>query len=146
MTKIPLSRRNFLAFMAAVSAVSAGGVYLWARGPDALIGKILARRLPGVQIDKTSIAALSRDVQADRFRSFTRKIGLGSGAVAANIIGIDALARFKPTATQFTQLERVVITLFLFGSNYLTVKDPRVDLVTYSGLPDVCPNPFAQYD
>jgi hypothetical protein len=61
-------------------------------------------------------------------------------------MGIDALAQFKPTATQFAQLERVVITLFIFGSDYLNVKDPKLDLVTYSAVPEVCPNPFAQYD
>jgi hypothetical protein len=146
MAKIRPSRRTFLALLAAVGAVSAGGTYFWTRGPDTLIGKIFARRLPGVKIDKASIAALSRDVQADRFRSFARKLALGSGAFAASIVGIDTLAQFKLTATQFTQLERVVITLFIFGSDYLNVKDPKVDLVTYSGIPEVCPNPFAQYD
>jgi hypothetical protein len=140
------SRRTLLALLTAAGAVSAGGAYFWKIGPDTLIAKILSHRLPGVQIDATSIAALSRDVQIDRFHSFPRKLALEGGALAASIIGIDALAQFKPTATQFAQLERVVVTLFIFGSNFLDVKNPKLDLVTYSAVPDVCPNPFAQYD
>jgi hypothetical protein len=139
------SRRALLALLTAAGAVSAGGTYFWGIGPDALIGKILSHRMPGVRIDAASIAALSRDVQRDRFHSFPRKLALKSGALAADIFGIDALAHFQPTETQFAQLERVVITLFVFGSNFLNVKNPQ-DLVTYSALPDVCPNPFAQYD
>jgi hypothetical protein len=146
MTTLSPSRRNLLAFMAAIGAVSAGGGYFWTLGPDALISKILTRRLPSMRIDKASIAALSRDVQADRFHSVVRKLALGGGALAANFVGIDALAQFKPTATQFAQLERVVITLFILGSDYLNVKDPKLDLVTYGAIPEVCPNPFAQYD
>jgi hypothetical protein len=140
------SRRTLLALLTSVGVVSAGGVYFWRMGPDALIRKILSHRLPGVRIDATSIAALSRDVQRDRFHSFHRKLALEGGALAVSVMGIDALAQFKPTATQFAQLERVVITLFIFGSDYLNVKDPKLDLVTYSAVPEVCPNPFAQYD
>jgi hypothetical protein len=140
------SRRTLLALLTSVGAVSAGGVYFWKMGPDDLIGKILSHRLPGVRVDAASIAALSRDVQRDRFHSFSRKLALEGGALAASIMGIDALARFKSTATQFAQLERVVITLFIFGSDYLSVKDPKLGLVTYSAVPEVCPNPFAQYD
>jgi hypothetical protein len=131
--------------MAVVPAVTAIGGYWWTLGPDALIGKILIRRLPGLRIDKASIAALSRDVQADRgIHSFGRKLGFEVKAFAATIVGIDAVAHFWLTAAQFEQLERVVITLFILGSDYLN--DPRPDVVTYSGIPDVCPNPFAQYD
>jgi hypothetical protein len=140
------SRRTLLALLTSVGAVSAGGIYFWRIVPDVLIAKILSRRLPGVRIDAVSIAALSGDVQRDRFHSFPRRLALESGALAANIVGIDALAQFKPTATQFAQLERVVITLFILGSDYLNVKDPKLDLVTYSAIPQVCPNPFAQYD
>jgi len=140
------SRRTLLALLTSVGAVSAGGIYFWRIVPDVLIAKILSRRLPGVRIDAVSIAALSRDVQRDRFHSFPRRLALESGALAASIIGIDALAQFKLTATQFSQLERVVITLFIFGSDYLDVKDPKLDLVTYNAVHDVCSNPFAQYD
>lgn len=140
------SRRTLLALLTSVGAVSAGGVYSWRMGPDTLIRKILSHRLPGIRVDAASIAALSRDVERDRFHSFPRKLALESGALAASIMGIDALAQFKPTATQFAQLERVVITLFILGSDYLSVKDPKFDLITYSAVPEVCPNPFAQYD
>src|ERR1700730_15908940 len=115
-----LSRRNFLVSMAAACAFSAGAAYFWTRGADALVEAILVRRLPGVRIDKASIAALSRDIQADRFHSFARKFALGCGAFAASIVGIDAVSHFGLTSTQFAQLERLVITVFIFGSNYLT--------------------------
>jgi hypothetical protein len=131
--------------MAVVPAVTAIGGYWWTLGPDGLISKILIRRLPGLRIDKASIAALSRDVQANRgIDSFGRKLGYKGKAFAATIVGIDAVAHFWLTAAQFEQLERVVITLFILGSNYLN--DPRPEVITYSGIPDLCPNPFAQYD
>lgn len=132
--------------MAAAGAASAAGVYSWTGGSDALISKILDRRLPGAHIDKASLVALSRDVQASRFHSFARKLGLRGAASAASIIGIDALAQFKLTATQFAQLERLVVTLFILGSDFLVVENPKVDLVTYIGVPDFCANPFARYD
>ena len=146
MTAPRLSRRTLLTLLTAVGAASAGGTYLWRIGPDALIGKILSHRMPGVRIDAASIPALSRDVQMDRFQSFPRKLSLQGGALVASITGIEALIQFKPTATQLAQLERVVVTLFIFGSNFLDVKNPKTDLVTYSAVPDVCLNPFAQYD
>jgi hypothetical protein len=153
MTLLRPSRRNLLVFMAIVPAATAIGGYWWTLGPDAFISKILIRRLPGLRVDKASIALLSRDVQADRIGawqettglvSFGRKLGFKGKAFAATIVGIDAVAHFWLTAAQFERLERVVITLFILGSDYLN--DPRPDVVTYSGTPDVCPNPFAQYD
>ena len=59
------SRRVMLAFLTA-QAASAAGAYVWKVGPDALIGKILSRRFPGVRINPTSIAALTRDIKAAR--------------------------------------------------------------------------------
>lgn len=138
-----LSRRSMLALLTAAVAVSAGRVYLWVIGPDALIGKILNRRLPGVRIDAASIAALSRDVQAGRLG---RKLALEVGTLAASDIGIDALAQFKLTAKKVSQLERKVLTLFILNSNFLDVRDPKSDLVTYYEASRICPNRFAQYD
>jgi hypothetical protein len=140
------SRRSVLTMLTAAGAASAGGAYLWTIGPDALIGKILSRRLPGVRTDAASIAALSGDVQALLFKTLFRKVALEGGALVASIIGIDALANFKLTTTEFSRLERIVITFFILGSNYLDVRSSKSKLVTYYGAPGTCPNPFAQYD
>ena len=65
---------------------------------------------------------------------------------AAGIVGLDTLAQWKWTASSFSQLERKVVTFFILGSNFLDVRDPKVDLVSYVEAPLVCPNRFAEYD
>lgn len=99
-----------------------------------------------MRINATGIAALTRDVKAAKFQTFGRRLALEAGARAAGIVGLDALAQWKITATQFSQLERKVVTFFILGSDFLDVKDPKSDLVTYVAAPEVCPNRFAEYD
>jgi hypothetical protein len=140
------SRRTVLGLFGAAGAVMAGGVYALRTGPEALVGKILAQRFPGVQIDAAAIAALTRDVREARFQTFGRRLALESGARAAGLVGLDALAQWKWTASSFSQLERKVVTFFLLGSNFLDVRDPKADLVSYVKAPLVCPNRFAEYD
>jgi hypothetical protein len=140
------SRRVMLAFLTAAGATSAAGAYVWNAGPDALIGKILRRRFPGVRVNATSIAALTRDIKATRFQTFGRRLALEGGARAAGIVGLDVLAQWELTATQFSQLERKVVTFFILGSDFLDFKDPKSDLVTYEAMPELCPNRFAEYD
>jgi hypothetical protein len=137
------SRRSILAMLTALGAASAGGAYLGMIGPDGLISKILSRRLPGVRIDPASIAVLSRDIQAD-FQTVPRKVALHGTSVAANLVGMDALAKLRPI--EFNHLERKVLTFFMLGSNFMDVKDPKSDLVTYYPAPWPCGNRFAQYD
>jgi hypothetical protein len=140
------SRRAILGTLTAAGAASAVGVYFWTIGADALIGKILSRRLPGVRIDTVSIASLSRDVQATFSNTLIRRASLKGGALASRIAGIDALANFKLTAREFSRLERIVLTYFIFGSNFLDVEDPQLDMITYYRMPETCQNPFAEYD
>jgi hypothetical protein len=132
-----------LAMLAALSASSAGGTYLWSTGPEALIQTILSRWLPGVRIDSASIALLSRDVQAD-LETTTRRIALHGAAAAARIIGIDAVAKLRPV--EVNHLERKVLTLFILRSDFFDVKNPKTDLVTYYPPPWPCGNRFAEYD
>jgi hypothetical protein len=101
------SRRAILGTLTAACAASAVGAYLWTIGADALIGKILSRRLPGVRIDTVSIASLSRDVQAAFFKTLARRASLKGGALATRTVGIDALAHFKLTATEFSSGSRL---------------------------------------
>jgi len=140
-----LSRRVVLTLLTAAGATSAAGIYFWKRTPEALIGKILMRQFPGVNVNAASIAALTRDIKAARFQTFGRRLALEVGARAADVIGIDALAQWKKTAPQFSQLERKVVTSFILGSDFLDVKDPKSDLVTYDLTPEICPNRFAEY-
>jgi hypothetical protein len=140
------SRRSILGMLTAVGAAVAGGVYFWKAGPESLVGKILARRFPGVRIDAASITALTRDVKDAKFQTLGRRLALEGGARAAGIVGVDALARWKLTAASFSQLERKAITFFILGSDFLDVKDLKTDRVTYVEAPMVCPNRFAEYD
>jgi hypothetical protein len=140
------SRRTVLGLFAAAGAVLAGGVYAFRTGPEALVEKILARQFPGVRIDATALAALTRDVKEAKFQTFGRRLALESGARAAGIVGLDRLAQWKWTASSFSQLERKVVTLFILGSNFLDVGDPKADRVSYVEAPLVCPNRFAEYD
>ncbi len=135
-----------LALLTAAGAASVAGTFAWKADPEALIGKIFSRRFPGVRVNATSIAALTRDIKAARFQTFGRRLALEGGARAAGIVGLDALAQWKLTATQFSQLERKVVTFFILGSDFLDVKDPKSDLVAYEAAPEVCPNRFAEYD
>jgi hypothetical protein len=133
-----------LSLLTAAGAASA--TFAWQIGPEALVGKILSHRFPGVRVNATAIAALTRDIKASRFQTFGRRFALESGARAAGIFGLDVLARWKLTATQFSQLERKVVTFFILGSDFRAVKDPKSDVVTYESAPEVCPNCFAEYD
>jgi hypothetical protein len=111
-----------------------------------LVGKILDRQFPGVRIDAAGVAALTRDVKDAKFQTLGRRLALEGGARAAGVVGVDALARWKLTATSFSQLERKVITFFILGSDFLDVGDPKSKPVTYVEAPLVCPNRFAEYD
>jgi len=110
------------------------------------VGKVLARQLQGVRIDSAGIARLLRDLEVVTFKAQSRRLGLKTGAVIASIIGIDALARFKLTAKKFSQFERKVVTLFILGSNFLDVRDPKSEVVTYDPPTGICTNRFAQFD
>jgi hypothetical protein len=140
------SRRSILGMLTAVGTAVAGGVYFWKAGPESLVGMILSRRFPGVRIDAASIAALTRDVKDAKFQTLGRRLALEGGARAAGIVGVDALARWKLTAASFSQLERKVVTFLIIGSDFLDVKDPKSDRITYVEAPLVCPNRFAEYD
>lgn len=118
----------------------------WIVLTEGFVGEILARRLPGVRIDTNSIAALLHDLEVVTFSSFTRRLSLIAGALAASLIGVDMLAQSKLTAAKFYQLERKVLTLFILGSNFLDVQDPKSELVTYSAAPGICSNRFAQFN
>ena len=141
---IRLSRRTTLSLLAAAGAASA--TLVWQSSPDALVEKIIRRQFPGVRVNASSIGALTRDLKATKFQTFGRKVALESGARISSIIGLDALAQWRLTAAQFSQLERRIVTLFITGSDFLDVSDPKSDVVTYVSAPEVCPNRFAEYD
>lgn len=132
--------------LTASGASLAAGTFVWRSSLESLIGKIVAYRFPGIRIDDASIAALTRDIKAAPFVTFDRRLAIEAGARAAAIVGIHSLAQWKLIAYQYYQLERKVATFIILGSNYLDVKDLRSDVVSYRGVPDVCPNRFAEYD
>ena len=116
------------------------------RVSEKFIGELLKRRFPGVVIDPASFAPLLSDLEVITFRSKGRKLGLACGALAASIIGIQAVAEFRLTTAPFAQLERKVVTLFILGSNFLDVKNPRAERVTYKEVDGMPPNRFSEYD
>jgi hypothetical protein len=143
---IAVSRRTMLALLSGAGAMSLGAGFLWLRRPETLIREIVANRFPGINISPGGIALLTRDLKQARFQEWGRRIALEAGALAAGVVGIDALARWRISAAQFSQLERKVVTFLVFGSDLLDLKDPKTELVTYTAMPEMCPNRFAQYD
>jgi hypothetical protein len=135
-----------LALLAAVGGAATTGVYIWRAGPDTLVGEILRRRFPDVRIKPASIDRLTRDIQAARSLTFSRRLALEGGARAAYVVGLNVFEQWQMTSKLFSQLERKVVTFFVLGSDLLDVKDPKSDLVTYYSAPDVCPSRFASYD
>jgi hypothetical protein len=141
-----ISRRVFASLLAVSGVSLAAGTFVWRSSLESLIGKIVAYRFPGIKIDDASIAALTRDIKSAPFVTFDRRLAIEAGARVASIIGIESLAQWKSIAYQYYQLERKVATFLILGSNYLDLKDPGSETVTYRGVPDVCPNRFAEYD
>jgi hypothetical protein len=146
MAIVRLTRRAVFGALAGAATILGGICYFEIGGEDDLIVKVLKRRLPGVRVEPTSMAALSRDIQASLFKTSLRRIALRGGGLAADVIGIDSIAEIAITAKEFQRLERIVVTFFILGSNFLDVADPRTELVTYYAAPGVCPSRFAQYD
>jgi hypothetical protein len=141
-----LTRRAVFATLTGAATALGGIYYFEVGGKDDFIGKVLKRRLPGVHVEPTSTAALSRDIQASLFKTSFRRIALRGGGLAADVFGIDSIAEIAITAKEFQRLERIVVTFFILGSNFLDVDDPKKELVTYYAAPGVCPSRFAQYD
>jgi hypothetical protein len=145
------SRRSVLMFISAAGAAVAAASLSLIAGPESLIESILVKRILSrgstkLRMSQESLTALTADVMQAHFQSFSRKFAVKGGARVANIVGIDALAKWAITAELFQHFERQVITYFILGSDFLEVRDPKIDVVTYTATPDVCPNRFAQYD
>ncbi len=119
---------------------------IFRRISENFVGKILKRRFPGVVIDPASLAPILSDLEAITFKSKGRKFALVGGALAASIIGIQKLAEFSLTTAPFAQLERKVVTLFILSSNFLDVKNPKSERVTYKAAAGMPQNRFAEYD
>jgi hypothetical protein len=146
MAIVRLTRRAVFATLAGAATILGGICYFEIGEKDDLIARVLKRRLPGVRVEPASMAALSRDIQASLFKTSLRRIALRGGGLAADVIGIDSIAEIAITAKEFQRLERIVVTFFILGSNFLDVDDPKIKLVTYYAAPGVCPSRFAQYD
>ena len=137
-----LTRRTLLiAGASSCAAVAAGGLWLATRdSPREWIEATLRNLLPNIDLDATSLAAfVTHEQEQPEFAS--RKIALA--------LSLDALApamlRIAPEASdKIAELERVVVSDYLLGSNFFRVQDPRGETIYWSG-DGVCGNPFAVF-
>lgn len=148
MTKI--TRRGALTFLGALGVAATGGlgigIYSQAtEGPyRQWIRSAIRANLPGVRIPDDDMQAFVDEFSA-RFplRRVHRVFVLGDGRAYS------ALQAIRLESESFQELERHVMTQFLFSTDFFDLDDPAVDIVSYYGLSDhrqcFARNPFAEF-
>ena len=144
MPKIDFSRRG-------VIAASAGGVALAALGalglsstPQSLIRAILHRSLPGVKIDEAGLEAFEADYIALAPVLGTSMTKMRAASAAQKLLGLNLLMKAPKFGDTIHRFEREILTMFLVGSDFFSLKDPTAQTVTYIGEHVGCDNPFAR--
>lgn len=144
------TRRRVFTVLGILGASVAGGLGLGAYSQlsdtpyRSWLGAVIRARLPGVPIPEDSLQAFVDDFAA-RFppRRHQRVLVLGDGRTyrALQTIGLEV--------DSMQALERLVLTQFLFATDFFDLDDPAVEPLGYVGLPDnkQCfgQNPFAEF-
>ncbi len=140
-------RQMLLAGLAGMGALAAAGSYRLLRsdsGPAEWVVAVIRRNLPGVQLDEDSLA------------EFARTMSLRDGPVLGSIRrrGGVMLAHALPTLastvpelkTALAELERLVVSEYLLGSNFFRLTDVMRETIIYAGSSPACGNPFAIFN
>ncbi len=145
MTSPRFTRRNFLLGGAALSALGLGiaGYAATASAFD-FFKAMLRSQLPGVRISDASIRSFTEDAFIGRQSDFAPKLRVLSGMV--HTLGFNAVAAIMRNNYPFEKFNRDFLTLFLVGSNFFQLTEPRAEEVVYFGRPGACPNPFARFE
>ena len=141
----PLSRRRFLIVGAggivAVGALGTAAVHHYGDGRARWVERVVRRNLPGVMIDEASLATFVQTVlEGDLLRSHVHR-----AAVFAQRAAPWLTSRVPKVREGLEGLERRVLTEYLIGSNFFRVRDPKRELIVYSGALNACANPFATF-
>ena len=107
---------------------------------------ILERNLPGVKIDDENLQLFVDELFSpagfDGGLPDSKRFALA--ATAAYVVDGETAAGMADTYYGFEEMERIVVTQFLLGTDFLSHDDPTAIPLTYSGYSEVCGNPFAQ--
>jgi len=137
-----LTRRTLLiAGASSCAAVAAGGVWLATRdNPRDWIEATVRNLLPNIDLDAASLASfVAHEQEQPEFASRKVALALSLDALAPAMLRIAPEARDK-----IAELERVVVSDYLIGSNFFRVQDPRREAIYWSGA-GACGNPFAVF-
>lgn len=141
----PLSRRRFL-IVAVGGAVAAGALGIVAvdqskSGRALWVERVVRRNLPGVMLDEASLSIFVRSVlDGHLVRSRVHR-----AAILAQRTVPWLTSRVPKAREGLVGLERRVLTEYLIGSNFFRVRDPKRELIVYSGSLTACANPFATF-
>jgi hypothetical protein len=138
------SRRTFIAGAALfATALTTGGFWLSLRPEhrEAWVEDVLRRNLPGIDLDPESLATfVRRFVQSHTFDARPMKVAVWMDRT------LPSIARHIPKAERrIERLERLVISVYLDGTNFFRVADPGKETIFYGGSIPACGNPFAVF-
>lgn len=138
-----ITRRSAL-LGAGSAALAAGFAGIALRNEDDLIHATLHRLLGPFRIDKTDMAAFSRDFA---------NIGPLPRGLAADAVGAVQMSGVLPVVigavgAKIEDFQRSVLTAFVTGTDYLDLENPAQDKIHYIGpsATRACASPFARFD
>jgi hypothetical protein len=139
----PTRRRLLIASSGVAMLGAAGAVWLGSRLEDrrTWIESVLREHLPGIQLDRASLATFVTQFAGDREfddkkSNLAMMLDQTVPAVTRHVSKVDR---------RVDQLERRVVTEYLMGTNFFRVPDPRQETIFYSDAMLACGNPFAVF-
>ena len=137
------TRRGVILGGAAVALTSSGALWLASRANDASqwIEAVVRNHLPGIALDDESLRRFAAEL-ATTAEFSTRKVELALFLDAMS----PTLVRVAPeVGAKIAQLERLVLTRYLLGSNFFGVESPHRERIYFGAASSVCGNPFAVF-
>lgn len=140
-----ISRRGLMLGSGAVAAVVATGGIAAISADDACRA-VLTRLIGPFQMDRAQFDSFVTDFRNEH--GFLEGI-LGRALAIGQVTGIAPLAVGSLPLTveeRLERFERILLTSFLFNTNYLQLENPRAERIEYVGKISACGNPFARFD
>ena len=137
------TRRTVILGGAAVALTSSGALWLSSRADDASqwIEAVVRHHLTGIDLDDESLRRFAAEL-ATTAEFSTRKVELALFLDAMS----PTLVRVAPeVGAKIAQLERLVLTHYLLGSNFFRVESPDRERIYFGAASSVCGNPFAVF-
>lgn len=138
------TRRKLLIAAGAISGAGVvGGTWIATQldGTEAWIEATLRKHLPGITLDPASLATFVSSFAGGRpLRERQATLAIQLDQVASPIA-----RHIQKSNRRIEQLERLVVSDYLSGSNFFRVTDPMRETIFYSGPLPACGNPFAKF-